>query len=53
MLKHFLQTTIKNTPAAFYVALVYFFIFLPVAVLLLFSFQDSLLPIPAFQALDQ
>jgi len=49
MLKHFLQTTIKNTPAAFYVALVYFFIFLPVAVLLLFSFQDSLLPIPPFQ----
>ena len=49
MLKHFLQTTIKNTPAAFYVALIYFFIFLPVAVLMLFSFQDSLLPIPPFQ----
>jgi spermidine/putrescine transport system permease protein len=49
MLKHFLQTTIKNTPAAVYVALVYLFIFLPVAVLLLFSFQDSLLPIPPFQ----
>ena len=49
MLKHFLHTTFKNIPAAVYVALVYFFIFLPVAVLLLFSFQDSLLPIPPFQ----
>jgi spermidine/putrescine transport system permease protein len=49
MLNHFFKTTIKNIPAALYVALVYLFIFLPVAVLLLFSFQDSLLPIPPFQ----
>lgn len=36
-------------PAAVYVALIYFFIFLPVVVLFLFSFQDSRLPIPPFQ----
>ena len=36
-------------PAAAYVTLVYLFIFLPVGVLVLFSFQDALLPIPPFQ----
>ena len=44
-----LRTVFKNIPAAVYVALVYLFIFMPVAVLVLFSFQDSLLPIPPFQ----
>ena len=39
----------KNIPAAVYVALVYLFIFLPVGVLVLFSFQDALLPIPPFK----
>ena len=31
-----------------YLALVYAFIFLPVAVLVLFSFQDGRLPVPPF-----
>ena len=44
-----LRNLLKNLPAAVYVALVYLFIFLPVAILVLFSFQDSLLPIPPFQ----
>jgi spermidine/putrescine transport system permease protein len=39
----------KNLPAVLYVALIYLFIYMPVAVLVLFSFQDSLLPIPPFQ----
>ena len=41
-------STLKNAPAIFYVLLLYVFIFLPVAVLVLFSFQDALLPIPPF-----
>jgi spermidine/putrescine transport system permease protein len=49
MIKHFLVSTWKNAGAVFYVLLVYVFIFLPVAVLVLFSFQDALLPIPPFQ----
>ena len=44
-----LQRTFKDLPAILYVALIYLFIFAPVAVLVLFSFQDSLLPIPPFQ----
>ena len=44
-----LRSIFKNLPAAAYVALVYLFIFMPVAVLVLFSFQNSLLPIPPFQ----
>ncbi|UCD77049.1 MAG: hypothetical protein JSW26_16655, partial [Desulfobacterales bacterium] len=44
-----LRSVFKNLPAVVYVALVYLFIFMPVAVLVLFSFQDSLLPIPPFQ----
>jgi len=38
----------RNLPAIVYVALVYGFIFLPVAVLVLFSFQESRVPIPPF-----
>ncbi len=49
MLMDQLQRTFKNLPAVLYVALIYLFIFTPVAVLVLFSFQDSLLPIPPFQ----
>jgi spermidine/putrescine transport system permease protein len=49
MFKDLPQSALKNLPAVFYVALVYLFIFTPVAVLVLFSFQDSLLPIPPFQ----
>jgi spermidine/putrescine transport system permease protein len=44
-----LRNAFKNFPAAAYVALVYLFIYLPVGVLVLFSFQDALLPIPPFQ----
>ena len=44
-----LRSAVKNLPAVLYVALVYLFIYMPVAVLVLFSFQDSLLPIPPFQ----
>ncbi len=44
-----LRNAFKNFPATVYVALVYLFIYLPVGVLVLFSFQDALLPIPPFQ----
>ena len=49
MLKAYLNKALKDIPAAVYVAVVYLFIFLPVGVLVLFSFQDALLPIPPFQ----
>jgi len=49
MVKQYLVSMWRNAPAVFYVLLVYVFIFLPVAVLVLFSFQDALLPIPPFQ----
>ena len=44
-----IRNAFKNLPAVLYVALIYLFIYMPVAVLVLFSFQDSLLPIPPFQ----
>jgi spermidine/putrescine transport system permease protein len=44
-----LRNAVNNIPATVYVALVYLFIYLPVGVLVLFSFQDALLPIPPFQ----
>lgn len=43
-----LPPAIRNLPAVVYVGLIYGFIFLPVAVLVLFSFQDSRVPIPPF-----
>ena len=49
MFKDIWQQVFKNIPAAAYVTLVYLFIYLPVGVLVLFSFQDALLPIPPFQ----
>jgi spermidine/putrescine transport system permease protein len=49
MIKDLWQNVVKNIPATVYVALVYLFIYLPVGVLVLFSFQDALLPIPPFQ----
>ena len=39
---------LRNLPAILYVALIYGFIFLPVAVLVLFSFQESRVPVPPF-----
>lgn len=39
---------IRTLPAALYVLLLYGFIFLPVLVLVLFSFQESRLPVPPF-----
>lgn len=39
---------LRNLPALAYVALIYGFIFLPVIVLVLFSFQASRVPIPPF-----
>jgi spermidine/putrescine transport system permease protein len=48
-MKHIFRTALTHTPAALYIAFIYFFIFLPVAVLVMFSFQDALLPIPPFQ----
>ena len=38
----------RNLPAISYVVLIYGFIFLPVVVLVLFSFQDSRIPVPPF-----
>ena len=40
--------TLRNLPAIAYAALLYGFIFLPVIVLVLFSFQASRVPIPPF-----
>ena len=39
---------LRNVPAVLYVVLLYGFIFLPVLVLITFSFQESRLPIPPF-----
>ncbi len=39
---------IRNLPAICYAVLIYGFIFLPVCVLVLFSFQESRVPIPPF-----
>jgi spermidine/putrescine transport system permease protein len=43
-----LPRPLRNLPAFVYVALLYGFIFLPVIVLVLFSFQASRVPIPPF-----
>ncbi len=43
-----LPRPLRHVPAMTYVALVYGFIFLPVAVLVLFSFQESRVPVPPF-----
>jgi spermidine/putrescine transport system permease protein len=47
--RRLLLSALRQAPAAAYVLAVFAFIFLPVAVLVLFSFQDALLPIPPFQ----
>jgi spermidine/putrescine transport system permease protein len=39
---------LRHIPAALYLAAAYTFIFLPVIVLVLFSFQDGVLPVPPF-----
>ena len=44
--------TLRVLPAASYVLLIYLFIFLPVAVLVLFSFQDGTLPVPPLRGLS-
>jgi len=43
-----LPRTLRAVPAIFYVGLIYGFIFLPVLVLVLFSFQQTRLPVPPF-----
>ncbi len=43
-----LPKALRNLPAIVYVGLIYGFIFLPVLVLMLFSLQDSRLPVPPF-----
>ena len=43
-----LRKTALNAATSAYVVLIYGFIFLPVAVLVLFSFQDGRLPVPPF-----
>ena len=42
------RSRLRNVPAITYAALLYGFIFLPVIVLVLFSLQDSRVPIPPF-----
>ena len=44
-----LWDTLRYLPAGVYVGLCYGFIFLPVAVLILVSFQDGTLPVPPFK----
>ncbi len=46
---HGVRRHVVNTLSAFYAVLIYGFIFLPVGVLVLFSFQDSRLPIMPFK----
>jgi spermidine/putrescine transport system permease protein len=46
------RARIGNLLAAFYATLIYGFIFLPVFVLVLFSFQDGRFPIPPFQGVS-
>lgn len=43
-----MRTWIRNAPAAAYLFAALCFIYLPVVVLVLFSFQDGLLPVPPF-----
>lgn len=43
-----MRTWVRNTPAAIYLLVVLAFIYLPVVVLVLFSFQDGPLPVPPF-----
>lgn len=43
-----MRETLTKTASIAYAALIYGFIFLPVAVLVLFSFQDGRLPVPPF-----
>jgi len=45
---HPLRTIVRALPVWSYVTLLYGFIFLPVGVLVLFSFQDSRVPVPPF-----
>lgn len=40
---------LRQIPSGCYIALAFLFIYLPVVVLVLFSFQDGLLPVPPFQ----
>jgi len=40
---------LRQAPSGLYVTLAFVFIYLPVVVLVLFSFQDGLLPVPPFQ----
>ena len=40
---------LRHAPAAAYRLADYIFIFLPVIILVLFSFQDGLLPVPPFK----
>lgn len=47
-----LPVMLQFLPAASYLVLVYAFIFLPVAVLVLFSFQDGTLPVPPLRGLS-
>lgn len=42
------MTAIRKLPAILYAGLIYGFIFLPVLVLVLFSFQESRVPVPPF-----
>lgn len=42
------MTIYRNLPAAVYLILLYGFIFLPVLVLIVFSFQESRIPVPPF-----
>jgi len=43
-----MRTWIRNAPAAAYLIAALVFIYLPVVVLVIFSFQDGLLPVPPF-----
>ncbi|NQV43607.1 MAG: ABC transporter permease [Rhodospirillales bacterium] len=43
-----MRTWLRNAPAVSYVLAALFFIYLPVVVLVVFSFQDGLLPVPPF-----
>ena len=43
------RSFLRDVPAVLYVALAFAFVFLPVVVLVQYSFQDGVVPVPPFR----
>ena len=46
-------SSLRDLPAVLYVALAFGFVFLPVVVLVQYSFQDGAVPVPPFRGFSQ